>query len=403
MPGPAPPHRPKISRKVAHLTTVDQSLRFLLLPQLQALRDNGYEVSALSAPGPWRQELESHGLRVRDVPHLVRGRHGPSDLMAVLEIAKLLRRERFDILHTHTPKAGLLGRLAAKLAGQPNVVHTIHGLPANEYSPRWKHALVWTIERIGATLSDHVLLQNEEDLQTVRRTRMVSRSHSSLLGNGVDVTRFAPQSVGPASRDRLRRELKIDPDALVVGMVARLIRRKGFYEFFEAAEQLHRRTPKCVFLCAGAFEPSQADGIPESLMRDLTRRGVLIHAGVRTDVERLYALMDIAVLPSYFPEGIPRSLMEPASMGKPLVAANSRGCRDIVQPGRNGTLVPARNSAALTQAIAELLDSPQTRVRMGQQSRQLVLERFDERLMTRRTLDVYAGFLAKGDQAETVG
>lgn len=385
-----PPGRNSISSgRIAHLTTIDLSLRFLLLPQLQAMQAAGYEVVGLSAPGPWRKQLLAAGVEVIDIPELQRGQYGLSDLRAMRQIAEVLRRERFDLLHTHTPKAGLLGRLAARAVNQRHIVHTIHGLPANNLSSVWRHALVWAIERVGACCSEHVLLQNAEDLETVRRTLMVSRSRCSLLGNGVDLQRFSPDAISSEQQHELRQQLNISPKALVVGMVARLIERKGFLEFFECAKRLRAAYPGCVFLCAGPLEPSQADGIAKSQLQSLQDQGIIRYVGMRTDIERLYALMDIAVLPSYFPEGVPRSLMEPAAMGKPLVTTNMRGCRNVVQHGVNGLLVPAQNPSALTEAVRQLLADPNMREDMGRASRRLAEDRFDERLMARRTIELY--------------
>lgn len=381
-------------RTIAHLTTVDMSLRFLLLPQLKAMQQAGYEVAGLAAPGPWKQQLLAEGVRVIDIPQLKRGKHGLSDALAIMQIARILRKERFDILHTHTPKAGLLGRLSARLVSQPHVVHTIHGLAANEYSSRSRHALAWGIERVGAACSEHVLLQNAEDLETVRRTKMVPSSRCSLLGNGVDITRFSPHAVSLASQQQLRAELGVPANALVVGMVARLIERKGFVEFFEAATRLREVFPAVVFLCAGPLEPSQADAISQTRLDELSARGIIIYAGLRPDVERIYSLFEIAVLPSFFPEGVPRSLMEPAAMGKPLVTTDTRGCRDVVQAEVNGLLVPPRDAGALTAALSRLLSDAPLRKRMGQASRKRALAHFDERLMARRTLDLYARLLA---------
>ncbi len=196
-----PPGRPV---RVAHLTTTDLTLRYLLLGQLRRLRDDGYEVTGISAPGPYGAELEAEGIRHLPWKNATRSWNLRADLRAFAELWSLLRRERFDLVHTHNPKPGVMGRLAARLAGVPLVVNTVHGLYATPEDRLAKRVPVLALEWLAGRCSDLELYQSEEDLRWARRIRLVPGSRSRLLGNGTDLGRFDPGRVG-AERAAWRR------------------------------------------------------------------------------------------------------------------------------------------------------------------------------------------------------
>ena len=190
MPAPMIPGKPL---KVAHLTTVDMSLRYLLLPQLLAVIDAGGESVGISAPGPWVPELEDLGIRHRALESSTRSFSVLADLRAARELWRVLREERPDVLHTHNPKPGLYGRVVGRLARVPIVVNTVHGLYATPDDPWAKRTLVYGLEALAARWSDAELVQNPEDLALLRRLRISPKAQ--LLGNGVDLVRFDPAAV----------------------------------------------------------------------------------------------------------------------------------------------------------------------------------------------------------------
>ena len=239
--------------RVAHVATVDSTLRFLLLGQLARLRDEGFDVTGISAAGPWADDLERAGIRFIEWPHITRAWDPRADGRAFASLVRVLRRERFDIVHTHTPKPGILGRIAARMAGVPVVVNTVHGFYATPSDRFLRRLAVLGIEAIAARFSHLELFQSEEDLDWSRR-RGVARRHAALLGNGADLTRFAPDAV-PAERvDALRDELGIAREAPVVVTVARLVAEKGYRELFAAARIVRRAMPETRFLVVGADE-----------------------------------------------------------------------------------------------------------------------------------------------------
>jgi glycosyltransferase involved in cell wall biosynthesis len=375
---------------VAHVTTVDLTLRFLLLEQLQAIRDDGYEVTAISAPGEWVPDLLAEGIRYVPWPHATRAWSPFADARAFVELLGILRRERFDVVHTHNPKPGLMGRVAARLAGVPVVANTVHGFWATPDDPATKRVLVMGLEWVAARLSDAELYQSAEDLAWARRLRIGRRSRAHHLGNGTDLTEFDPGAVSARRRDELRRELGIPQGARVVGTIGRLVREKGYGEFFRAARAVRERHPDAVFLAVGPFDPDKGDALTGADRAEAA--GDVVFTGYRGDARDLLAIMDVFVLASWR-EGMPRSAIEAAAMGRAMVLTDIRGCREVARDGREALLVPPRDADRLTAAIERLLEDEDLRGRLSAAARERALARFDERAVARRVLDVYRDLL----------
>lgn len=386
--GPPGARRPTI----LHLTTVDLSLAKLLLPQLIAFRDAGYDVVGVSAPGPYIAELEAAGIRHVALERSTRAADVRSDLAAAREFVSICRRLRPDIVHTHNPKPGVYGRIGARLARVPVVVNTVHGLYAQPGDPLLKRTVVYGLERMAASCSDGELLQNPEDLPVLRRLRIPDRK-LHLLGNGVDLARFDP-SEHADDRTAVRRQLGVDDDHLVVGLVGRLVAEKGYREVFAAAAALQHTHPAARFVVVGPPDLDKADAITQDELDRAAEDSGVIFLGMREDVERLYPAFDLYVLASHR-EGFPRSAMEAAAMGLPLVATDIRGCRQVVDHGRTGLLVPVGDSRALTEAIARLADDADLRTAMGEASTRKAVAEFDDRRQIEITLEVYERALAR--------
>ena len=375
--------------RIAHIVTADLTLRFLLRDQLRAFQAAGFDVVGVSALGPWRAELEAAGVRCVGVPGLTRRWAPVGDLRALVGLVRVLRALRPVLVHTHTPKARILGRVAARLAGVPLVVNTFHGLYGTQGSPLRRAAFLW-VERVAARWSDFDFSQSLEDLETLHRSGVVPPERSAYLGNGVDLQRFDPARL---DRQAVRVRLGLRPDAVVVGTVGRLVWEKGYREVFALAERLRAR-PGVEVVVVGPHEPGKRDAVPLATVEDLARRGLVRFLGMRTDMPECYAAMDIFVLASYR-EGFPRSAIEAAAMGLPLVLTDITGCREVVNEGENGFLVPVRDAAILADRVGRLLDDSALRARMGAASRRRAVAEFDERLVVERTLQVYRRLLQR--------
>jgi len=368
--------------KIAHVTTVDLSLRHLLGAQLRASVERGDEVVAISAPGPDVPAVEAWGVRHVALTGSTRAWAPLADVRAAAQLWRVLRTERPDVLHTHNPKPGVYGRIIGRLAGVRTVVNTNHGLWATPDDPWPRRLAVYAVEGVAARFSDAELVQNPEDLDLLARWRLAPVHKLTLLGNGVDLARFEPDRLAQLREDA-RAELEVDEDDVVVGSVGRLVAEKGFPELFEAAREL---PPRCVVVVVGPDEPDKRDGLTADMARTAGRVRLL---GFRDDVERLYAAFDVFVLASHR-EGYPRAAMEAAAAGLPLVVTDVRGCRQVVDDGVNGYLVSPRDPGALAEAISRAAADPERRRAMGRASRAKAEADFDERRVVRTVLAAYA-------------
>ncbi len=368
--------------RVAHLTTVDMSLRFLLLPQLTAVVELGSEAIGISAAGPHVGELEELGIRHIALPGATRSVDPRADLKAMVSLWRILRSERPDVIHTHTPKPGIYGRVIGRIAGVPAVLNTVHGLYATPDDPIFKRAIVYTLEALAARFSDVELVQSAEDFRLLTERHITRPGRTVLLGNGVDLTRFDPELGSVEERQSMRVMFGVEEDQIVVGAVGRLVAEKGFLDLFEAVQDLDDRFRLVVI---GPYEPDKADAIDTQKVEEARASGV-VFLGMRDDVDVLYRAMDLFILPSHR-EGFPRAAMEAAASGLPLIVTDIRGCREVVEDGGNGLLVPVRDAPALRSAIERLGNDPELRQQMSEAGRSKAVLEFDEQRIVRRVIE----------------
>ena len=377
------PARPRL----VHLTTTDMSLDWLLGPQLQAFREAGYEVIGMSAPGPHVEAIRAAGVPHVAVTAFTRSNAIRQDLRSMGQLVRLLRAVDPDILHTHNPKPGILGRVLGRILRVPLVVNTQHGLYAQPSDRRRRRWPVYAAERFAAAFGHVELVQNPEDVDTLVQTLRVPERKVRLLGNGVDMTRFDPASLPADTRMRLRDEWGVGADEVVVGTVGRLVAEKGIAEILEAASILADRGVGVRVVVIGPRDEGKADAVTDEDIERAERAGV-VFTGQRTDMPECYSAMDMFLTASWR-EGFPRAAMEASSMGLPVIATDIRGCRQVVDDGVTGVLVPVRDPAALALAVERLADDEGVRLTMGAAARAKAVAEFDQDLVIRRTLEAY--------------
>jgi glycosyltransferase involved in cell wall biosynthesis len=366
--------------KIAHITAVEVSLRVLLLNQMLRLKAQGFEVCGISSPGPGAAELESTGIRHIPVP-IPRNIRPLADLRALLQLARLLRRERFTIVHTHFSKPGLLGQAAARLAGVPVAVHTVHGYAFHENMGRLQKRFYVLLEKVAGSCSDLIFSQNHEDLVSAIDEGICKAEKIKHLGNGIDLARFDPGRISQADVMHKRVDLGLDEHAPVVGFVGRLaLKRKGFADFLSAARIIQARLPNARFLIIGAADHGRPDAATPEMARQYGLHEQCIFPGwlPNEQMPLMLSLMDVIMLPSLL-EGLPRSLIEASAMGVPLVATNVKGNREVVLHGRNGFLAPLGDVECLAEAAIQLLLDPVKARSCSREGRKIALMKFDER------------------------
>lgn len=366
------------SLRIAHLTTVDMSLALLLETELRVDLEAGHEVIGISSPGRYVERVEQIGVRHVPIPSLTRAWDLRSDLRAARELWRAIRTLDLDVLHTHNPKTGVIGRALGRLAGVPVVVNTCHGLWAGPTDGRAKRAVVLAVEAFAAQLSHAELYQNADDRRALAWA--VRDRKAEVVGNGVDLERFR---FDPAGRARLRAEWGVGDDEVLIGGVGRLVAEKGIKELAVAAEALQAEAR---FVWVGPADDEKADRITHGLP------GIEL-VGERSDMPAVYSALDVFVLPSHR-EGFSRSAMEAAACGRAMVLSDIRGCREIGEHDKHLLLVPPRDAATLTAAIKTLVDDPDRRSQMGSAAVERALSAFDQRRVAARSLATYRRVLS---------
>jgi glycosyltransferase involved in cell wall biosynthesis len=359
--------------KICELCAVDFTFYHFLTRLALGLGAAGHEVVGVCSDGPYRARLEAMGLRIEPV-EIARSFDLLKHFRSYRRLVALFRRERFDLVHVHTPVASLVGRLAAWRAGVPRIVYTAHGFYFHERMPAWKRAPFIALEWLAGRVTDMLFTQAEEDALTARRYRLC-KGGIAAIGNGVDVARFRPTE-DPAERAALRASLETPLDAVVILMVGRLVAEKGYPELFQAMRKLD-----AMLWIAGERLPSDhASAIDRSLAAlaqdEALRRRVRL-LGQRGDVPALMRAADIFTLPSHR-EGMPRSIIEAMATGLPVVASDIRGAREEVLPGETGALVPVADLDALAAALGRLIADKHLRARQGAAGRARALALYDE-------------------------
>jgi lipopolysaccharide/colanic/teichoic acid biosynthesis glycosyltransferase/glycosyltransferase involved in cell wall biosynthesis len=362
--------------RVVHITTAPETLRFLS-GQIRFLKSCGCRVSVISSPGPLLDEFaRTEGVEAFSAT-MPRRITPWRDLATVFRLWRILRIIRPRLVHAHTPKGGLLGMIAARLAGVPARIYHIRGLPYMTASGfrRW---LLMRTEKISCGLAHRVLAVSHSMREEACDAGLCASSKIATplrgSGNGVDAEgRFNPSRLPDSAGAATRAAHDIPHDALVVGFVGRIVRDKGIIELVHAWGRVQRQFPRAHLLVVGRFEPQ--DAVPGDVEHAL-RTGERIHlAATDWNTPPLYAAMDLVVLPTYR-EGFPNVPLESAAMGKPVVATRIPGCIDAVEDGVTGTLVPPRDADALAEAIASYLKYDSLRARHGAAGRQRVLRDF---------------------------
>ena len=369
--------------KMLQVCAVDFTAYHMLGPLMRGSRRAGWDVEFACADGPFAEVLRKEGFVHRSVP-MTRSPSPHRLITAAASLARQLRTGPPDLIHTHTPIGGVVGRAAA-LSWRGPVAHTFHGLPfAERPGSASQHAFL-AIERVLMRRTQIFFSQARSDAQRAFAYGIARPADTVVIGNGVDVRRFRPDVT---SRQEVRSALGLPDDAVVAITVARLVKEKGLLELADAAIALASITRLHV-LVVGQALPSDRTSVTVELDRHPVAPALgsrWQRLGHRTDVDRLLQAADIFVLPTYR-EGLPRSVIEAMACGLAVVATDIPACRELVREGETGLLVPPRDAARLAEAIRLLAGAAELRTMMGQQAREIALEEHDEHKIVTTQLD----------------
>jgi glycosyltransferase involved in cell wall biosynthesis len=350
---------------------------------IRALVTSGYEVVAVAPPDEYVPSLAALGCRFVPLPMDNGGTHPGRDLLLLWRFYRLLRCEQPDVYLGYTVKPNVYGSLAAHALGIP-VINNIAGLGAVFIQDDWLTLLVRGLYRLALSRSVKVFFQNDDDRRMFVSAGLVTHTLTDRLpGSGVDLTKFAPLSLPGQSPMRFL-------------LIARMLWDKGVGEYVEAARILKHHASNADFCLLGFLEVQNPAAISRKQMDAWVEESVVRYLGVSDDVRAEIATADCVVLPSYYREGTPRTLLEAAAMGRPIITTDAVGCRDVVDDGVNGYLCRPRDPVDLAEKIARMAGlSPAEREAMGQRGREKVEREFDERIVIGKYLKAIASVVRR--------
>ncbi|MFH1772350.1 MAG: glycosyltransferase [Candidatus Omnitrophota bacterium] len=353
---------------------------------MSGLNKARYNVEFACAPnGRLIDEAKAQEISFHPIRHFVQPVSVYHDIMALIELIFLMRRRRYDIVHSHNSKAGFITRLAAKLARIPIIIHTIHGFAFHDFEQPSRRGIFIALERFAAPFADKLIVISKPLMEWGLRLKIGKPEQYVTIYSGIDLGRF--NRIGDIADKK--REFAIPSQAKVIGVVSKLWEGKGHKCVLLAIKQIVSRIPDIKFMFVG--EGYLRKDL-ENLSLELGIRDHIVFTGFRNDIVELTAIFDIAVLASFF-EGMGRVLLEAMALGKPVVASKVGGIVDIVEDRVTGILVPAGDVNALTGAIIELLENEQMRKKMGEAGRRTVDEKFNVRTMVCQIEDAYEEIL----------
>ena len=375
--------------KLIRITTVPISLKTLLKGQHRFMSENGFEVVGVSSKG---QELEDvkNDENIRVVALEMTRMISPfSDLKSLWKFYKLCKKEKPNIVHSHTPKAGIIGMLGAKLAGVPIRLHTVAGLPLME-EKGIKRKILDFVEKLTYTCATKVYPNSKGLYDFILENKFTSTEKLKVIGNGssngIDTSHFDPTLISEQQKQDLRKSLGIKPEDFVFVFVGRIVKDKGINELISAFSKLKTQNSK--LLLVGNYERELDPLLPETEKIIKTNPNI-IPVGYQPDVRPYFAISDCLVFPSYR-EGFPNVVMQAGAMGLPSIVTDINGCNEIIINQKNGIIIPVKNTEELTKVM--LLNSEKYQA-LKKESRNMITSRYEQKVVWNEIMKEYNALL----------
>ncbi len=364
-------------KKLVRVTTIPLSLEKLLEGQLSFMNEH-YEVIAVSAePERLKKYGEDNNVRTFWV-EMTRAITPIQDCKALIKLYRFFKKEKPLIVHTHTPKAGVVGMLAGKLAGVPIRMHTVAGLPLLETGGLKRRILDW-VEAFTYSLATKVYPNSSELKKIIIDLDYAKASKLKVLGkgssNGIDTAYFDPSLFDTESDIELKKEIGIPESDFIYIFVGRLVSEKGIDELVLSFDQLQKKKPDISLLLVGPFE-EELDPLDPQVLNIIESHPKIFTTGYQPDVRPYFSISDVLSFPSYR-EGFPNVVMQANAMGLPAIVSNINGCNEIIENGMNGIIIPVKNKKHLEQAMDKILDDSLMRSKLTQNARQLIQKDYE--------------------------
>jgi glycosyltransferase involved in cell wall biosynthesis len=355
---------------------------------MRGMKGNRYEPVLACAPGGALIDLvQRHGMEVKTFPSLVQPLHPLKDLKAILDLTGHLRTRHYQVVHTHNSKAGFIGRLSAKLARVPVIVHTVHGFAFHQQEPPWRRFLFRNLERLASHWCDRMIFISQPLVDWASKEKIGRTSKMARIYSGIEMDRFHP--VSEQEKRRLRAKWGLGEQDAVIGIVSKLWEGKGHDLLIRTFKEIRKELPQARLVIVGEGHLMES---LKTLVSQLQLSDAVIFTGFLEDIPQIIATFDVAVLPSYF-EGMGRVLLEAMAMEKPVVGTRVGGIPDLIEEDLNGFLVSPGNKKELASAVLKILSDKGLAAKMRQEGRKKMADRFSAESMVRSIEKVYSDLL----------
>jgi len=358
--------------RVLFIATVDVHIYAFHIPFMKLLRNMGYEVEVAASNVGFTERIEKEGFKVYNLP-FSRNPLSISNLKALVRLYRIMKKNNYIMVHTHTPVASFLGRIAAKIVGVPHIVYSVHGFHFHEYGSKIKNFIYCRLEKFAGGSTDVLITTNKDDYKIAKEKNIAPNGKVVYIkGVVVDTEKFDPKRIKEDKRKEILTKLSINNEIFVISSTGRLEKEKNFDQIIEALGPIKKKGLRFKFMIAGN------GSLYSSLLRAAKSFGLeeeLALLGHIDEISTILSLSDVYVSASSR-EGLPVSVMEAMAMEKPIVAYNIRGVRDLVEDGVNGFLVPFKDINALAEKILYLMKHPEVAEEMGRKGREKVEREF---------------------------
>lgn len=380
-------------KKIVRITTVPISLKILLSQQIKFMAQHFEMIGISSDHNEMKKISEEEGIETYTV-EMTRKISPLADLKAVLNLYKILKKEKPDIVHTHTPKAGIVGMLAAYFAKVPLRLHTVAGLPLMEATGT-KRKILNRVESLTYRFATHVYPNSFGLNDFIIQNNFTKPEKLKVIGNGssngISVKTFDPVLFSEDDKNQLRTDLKIADSDFVFIFVGRIVGDKGINEMIRAYDKIRNQHTK--LLLVGPFE-EDLDPLENETQQKIKSFEDIISVGFQKDVRPYFAISDALVFPSYR-EGFPNVVMQAGAMGLPSIVSDINGCNEIIIEGQNGMIVPAKNDAVLAEAMKNILTNKSRYEKMKANSRDMIVSRYEQSVVWNALLAEYNTLLSR--------
>jgi len=379
--------------KIARISTIQPSLSILLGGQLAFLSNNGYEVYTISGEGGnYVDFVKREKIKEHHMISLTRPISLIKDLKALLECYLLFRRIKPDIIHSITPKAGLIAMLAGYLAGVPVRIHTFTGLIFPYKKGLFQKILIF-MDKILCRCATHIYPEGQgvkNDLIKYNITKKPLKIIGNGNVNGVDLNHYNPSDYSEVFKNEFRESLNIDREDFVFIFVGRLVGDKGINEMVVAFKHFCKNNFHVKLLLVGPFEEGLDPLKPETLI-EIEQNSQIINVGYQEDVRPFFAVSDALIFPSYR-EGFPNVVLQAGAMGLPCIVTDISGCNEIIAQGKNGIIIPVKDEGAILGAFMQMFENKDLRLKLSEEARHMIASRFDQKSLWEAILIEYNSF-----------